>query len=246
MVGIAHRPPLLMLSKASRNGLGHLVLPLGFHTTSIITGMPTIARASCTLASAFMFMRTARKTGERLADRRQIDLLKREFSLSSVRLCSVFCASTAARVAHAIDAALRRRHAATALRVVTPCEGSMSATGEPSAKRAKPVDAAAERAHLLTTLLQYQASRKPADDAVGQAEAACEAQLRESLTAAVLQLPPSRVVSKSALAAFKQQHAAMCRVNAAATLTSKMDPASAEAPDAKPPAQADEPVKSEL
>ena len=68
----------------------------------------------------------------------------------------------------------------------------------------------------------------------------------ESLTAAVLQLPPSRVVSKSALAAFKQQHAAMCRVNAAATLTSKMDPASAEAPDAKPPAQADEPVKSEL
>jgi len=160
----------------------------------------------------------------------------------------VFCASTAARVAHAIDAALRRRHAATALRVVTPCEGSMSATGEPSAKRAKPVDAAAERAQLLTTLLQYQASRKPADDAaaVGQAEAACEAQLRESLTAAVLQLPPSRVVSKSALAAFKQQHAAMCRVNAAATLTSKMDPASAEAPDAKPPAQADEPVKSEL
>jgi hypothetical protein len=149
---------------------------------------------------------------------------------------------------HAIDAALRRRHAATALRVVTPCEGSMSATGEPSAKRAKPVDAAAERAQLLTTLLQYQASRKPADDAaaVGQAEAACEAQLRESLTAAVLQLPPSRVVSKSALAAFKQQHAAMCRVNAAATLTSKMDPASAEAPDAKPPAQADEPVKSEL
>jgi hypothetical protein len=124
----------------------------------------------------------------------------------------------------------------------------MSATGEPSAKRAKPVDAAAERAQLLTTLLQYQASRKPADDAaaVGQAEAACEAQLRESLTAAVLQLPPSRVVSKSALAAFKQQHAAMCRVNAAATLTSKMDPASAEAPDAKPPAQADEPVKSEL
>ena len=92
----------------------------------------------------------------------------------------------------------------------------MSATGEPSAKRAKPVDAAAERAHLLTTLLQYQASRKPVDDAVGQAEAACEAQLRESLTAAVLQLPPSSVVSKSALKAFKEQHAAMCRVNAAA------------------------------
>ena len=93
---------------------------------------------------------------------------------------------------------------------------SMSATGEPSAKRAKHVDAAAERAHLLTTLLQYQASRKPADDAVGEAEAACEAQLRESLTAAVLQLPPSSVVSKSALKAFKEQHAAMCRVNAAA------------------------------
>ena len=129
----------------------------------------------------------------------------------------------------------------------------MSATGEPSAKRAKPVDAAAERAHLLTTLLQYQASRKPAEGlreptaaVVGQAEAACEAQLRESLTAAVLQLPPSRVVSKSALAAFKQQHVAMCRLNAAATLTSKMDPIPAEAPDAKPPPQADEPVKSEL
>ena len=122
---------------------------------------------------------------------------------------------------------------------------SMSATGEPSAKRAKHVDAAAERAHLLTTLLQYQVSRKPADDAVGEAEAACEAQLRESLTAAVLQLPPSSVVSKSALAAFKEQHAAMCRVNAAAKLTTKMDPTSAEAPDVKPPAQADAPVKSE-
>ena len=122
---------------------------------------------------------------------------------------------------------------------------SMSATGEPSAKRAKHVDAAAERAHLLTTLLQYQASRKPADDAVGEAEAACEAQLRESLTAAVLQLPPSSVVSKSALAAFKEQHAAMCRVNAAAKLTTKMDPTSAEAPDVKPPAQTDAPVKSE-
>lgn len=123
---------------------------------------------------------------------------------------------------------------------------SMSATGEPSAKRAKPVDAAAERAHLLTTLLQYQASRKPADaTAVGEAEAACEAQLRESLTAAVLQLPPSSVVSKSALAAFKEQHAAMCRVNAAAKLTKQMDPTSAEAPDVKPPAQADAPVKSE-
>jgi len=121
----------------------------------------------------------------------------------------------------------------------------MSNTGEPSAKRAKHVDAAAERAHLLTTLLQYQASRKPADDAVGEAEAACEAQLRESLTAAVLQLPPSSVVSKSALAAFKEQHAAMCRVNAAAKLTTKMDPTSAEAPDVKPPAQTDAPVKSE-
>ena len=52
--GIAHRPPLLKLSKASRNGLGHLVVPLGFHTTSIITGMPTTAIASCTLASVFM------------------------------------------------------------------------------------------------------------------------------------------------------------------------------------------------
>ena len=52
MAGIAHRPPLLMLSKASRNGLGHLVLPLGFHTTSMMTGMPTIVSASCTLVSA--------------------------------------------------------------------------------------------------------------------------------------------------------------------------------------------------
>ena len=51
MAGIAHRPPLLMLSKASRNGLGHLVLPLGFHTTSMMTGMPTIVSASCTLVS---------------------------------------------------------------------------------------------------------------------------------------------------------------------------------------------------
>ena len=64
-------------------------------------------------------------------------------------------------------------------------------------------------------------------------------------TAAVLQLPPSSVVSKSALAAFKEQHAAMCRVNAAAKLTTKMDPTSAEAPDVKPPAQTDAPVKSE-
>jgi hypothetical protein len=30
------------------------VVPLGFHTTIIITGMPTTASASCTLASAFM------------------------------------------------------------------------------------------------------------------------------------------------------------------------------------------------
>ena len=155
------------------------------------------------------------------------------------------CASASQR-----GALLRHRAAATLL-PPSACSHrvrSMSATGEPSAKRAKPVDAAAERTHLLTALLQYQASRKPSDDAaaVGQAEAACEAQLRESLTAAVLQLPPSRVVSKSALAAFKQQHVAMCRVNAAATLTSKMDPTSAEAPDAKPPAQADDPVKSEL
>ena len=56
MVGIAHRPPLLMLSKASRNGLGHLVLPLGFHTTSMMTGMPTIVGASCTFVSVFMFV----------------------------------------------------------------------------------------------------------------------------------------------------------------------------------------------
>ena len=138
-----------------------------------------------------------------------------------------------------------RRRRAAAARLAWRSVASMSATGEPSAKRAKHVDAAAERAHLLTTLLQYQASRKPADDAVGEAEAACEAQLRESLTAAVLQLPPSSVVSKSALAAFKEQHAAMCRVNAAAKLTTKMDPTSAEAPDVKPPAQADAPVKSE-
>ena len=54
MAGIAYRPPFMMLSKASRNGLGHLVLPLGFHTTSMITGIPTIVIASCTLVSAFM------------------------------------------------------------------------------------------------------------------------------------------------------------------------------------------------
>ena len=117
--------------------------------------------------------------------------------------------------------------------------GSMSATGEPDAKRAKLLDDAAERAHLLTTLLQYQASRRPADAAVavGPAEAACVAQLRESLTAAVLQLPPSSVVSKSALAAFKQQHLAVCRLAEATPLT-KLEPTSGEAPrDAAEPAK---------
>ena len=173
-----------------------------------------------------------------------------EKTVASIVRRFIFCCHQRSRRRAVAHPRLRRRAAATLL-PPSACShrvSSMSATGEPSAKRAKPVDAAAERAHLLTALLQYQASRKPSDDAaaVGQAEAACEAQLRESLTAAVLQLPPSRVVSKSALAAFKQQHVAMCRVNAAATLTSKMDFTSAEAPDAKPPAQADDPVKSEL
>ena len=211
-----------MLSRASRKGLGHFVLPLGFQTTSMITGMPTIVSASCTLVSAFIFPTLVAMSGGRYKPPNCIANKSGSFSP---------CAGApelASRV------------------------GSMSATGEPSAKRAKPQsDAAAERAHLLTTLLQYQASRKPADDvAAGPAEAACEAQLRESLTAAVLHLPPSRVVSKGALAAFKQQHVAMCRVAEAVRL-SKPDPNSGEvaaldAADAKPPPQADEPVKSEL
>eukprot|EP00964_Phaeocystis_antarctica_P100970 scaffold66508_cov69-Phaeocystis_antarctica.AAC.1 len=54
-----------MLSKASRNGLGHLVLPLGFHTTSMITGIPTIVIASCTLVSAFMLSSQASRGGRR-------------------------------------------------------------------------------------------------------------------------------------------------------------------------------------
>ena len=105
----------------------------------------------------------------------------------------------------------------------------MSTASEPSAKRTKPSDDT-ERSHLLTTLLQYQASRKSADAtvAVSPAEAACEAQLRDRLTAAVLLLPPSKVVSKSALAVFKQQHMAVSRV-AEAALLSKLEPASGEA-----------------
>ena len=68
---------------------------------------------------------------------------------------------------------------------------------------------------LLAQMLRHQAARKPGD-AVGEEEVACEAQLRTNLTAAVLRVPPSKVVSKAALAAFKAQHIAMRDAIAAA------------------------------
>jgi len=68
---------------------------------------------------------------------------------------------------------------------------------------------------LLAQMLRHQAARKPTD-AVSEEEVACEAQLRTNLTAAVLRVPPSKVVSKAALAAFKAQHIAMRDAIAAA------------------------------
>ena len=134
-------------------------------------------------------------------------------------------------------------------------------------KRARPAEGggndAAERAVLLTKLLRYQAGRQPsagpeaAAPTVDPAEAACEAQLRDSLTAAILRLPPSKVVSKGALAAFKQQHVAMFRVVSAAQASlapPKQEPAAGEAAalevadGTKPPVPQSEalaPVKSE-
>ena len=72
-----------------------------------------------------------------------------------------------------------------------------------------------DTAALLHQMLRHQAARKPGD-AIGAEEAACEEQLRNNLTAAVLRVPPSRVVSKAALAAFKAQHIAMRDAIAAA------------------------------
>lgn len=98
----------------------------------------------------------------------------------------------------------------------------------PETEPAPKTEESGDTTALLTQMLRHQAARKPTD-AVSEEEVACEAQLRSNLTAAVLRVPPSRVVSKAALAAFKARHIAMRDAIAAAP---KPTPASELPPEA--------------
>ena len=83
--------------------------------------------------------------------------------------------------------------------------GSASLSGEPN------------RRHLLEQLLHSQLCQDTgglAATAADSGAAEIEGRLRESLAASIAELPPSAVISKPALAAFKTKHVAMMQAMA--------------------------------